>query len=86
MEDGAGERVRVANEHGSIEVVIDLDDSVRQGMVTLPHGYGQRYAGGAVIGPELNRLTHGSHCDPRSRTPFHKYMPVHIHKLQAGAR
>ena len=64
----------------SIRVVIEVDDSVRRGMVTLPHGYGMRYQGSDPIGPELNRLTSGAHCDPRSRTPFHKYLPVHIHK------
>jgi anaerobic selenocysteine-containing dehydrogenase len=81
LEIHTGGRVRVANEHGSIEARVELDDSVRRGVVTLPHGYGQRYAGGAVVGPEINRLTHGAHCDPLSRTPFHKYVPVHIRKV-----
>lgn len=71
--------------HGKIEVVVEIDDSVRRGMVTLPHGYGMRYQGSEPIGPELNRLTASDHCDPLSRTPFHKYVPVHIRALEVAA-
>ncbi|SMF99904.1 molybdopterin-dependent oxidoreductase [Burkholderia singularis] len=81
-----GDKVGCASETGCIEVVAELDDSVRRGMVTLPHGYGMRYKGGAPIGPELNRLTSGAHCDPLSRTPYHKYVPVRLSKIDAGAR
>ncbi len=70
------------SENGQIPVFIEIDDSVRQGMVTLPHGYGMRYKGSAPIGPELNRLTSSSHCDPLSKTPFHKHVPVRIHKIE----
>ncbi|ABN00970.1 MULTISPECIES: molybdopterin oxidoreductase family protein [pseudomallei group] len=73
-----GDKLVCASATGSIEVVAELDDSVRRGMVTLPHGYGMRYKGGPPVGPELNRLTSGAHCDPLSRTPYHKYVPVHL--------
>ncbi|HEX4937657.1 MAG TPA: molybdopterin-dependent oxidoreductase [Candidatus Kapabacteria bacterium] len=76
-----GETVSCASARDSINVVVEIDDSVRRGMVTLPHGYGQRYKGSAPIGPELNRLTSSTHCDPLSRTPYHKYVPVHIQKI-----
>ncbi len=72
------------SERGRIPVVIEIDDSVRPGMVTLPHGYGMRYRDSAPIGPELNRLTSSVHCDPISRTPFHKYVPVRIHNAAVG--
>jgi anaerobic selenocysteine-containing dehydrogenase len=64
--------------NGSIQVIIEIDDTVRKGMVTLPHGYGLRYQDSAPIGPELNKLTSSDWCDPFSRTPFHKYVPVRI--------
>ncbi len=70
------------SENGQIPVFIEIDDSVRQGMVTLPHGYGMRYKDSAPIGPELNRLTSSSHCDPLSKTPFHKHVPVRIFKKE----
>ncbi|UJR78235.1 molybdopterin-dependent oxidoreductase [Sandaracinus amylolyticus] len=72
-----GARATCTSERGSIDVVISIDDTVRRGVVVLPHGYGMRY-GGAVIGPEVNRLTSSAHCDRISRTPFHKYVPVHV--------
>lgn len=80
-----GETVRCTSARGSIEVVVEVDDSVRRGVVTLPHGYGQRYRGGPAIGPELNRLTSADHCDPLSRTPYHKYVPIHISKVGSAA-
>jgi anaerobic selenocysteine-containing dehydrogenase len=79
-----GARARCTSDRGSIEVVVEIDDSVRRGMVTLPHGYGMRYAGGPAIGPELNRLTSASHCDPRTKTPFHKYVPVDVRKVETS--
>ncbi|WP_414433503.1 molybdopterin-dependent oxidoreductase [Alcanivorax sp. IL1] len=78
-----GDRAQCRSEHGTIEVVIEVDDSVRTGMVTLPHGYGMRYQDSAPIGPELNRLTDGHHCDPLSKTPYHKHVPVQIEKIAA---
>ena len=82
LADGARASCRSA--HGEIEVVIETDDALRPGVVTLPHGYGVRYRGGAPIGPELNRLTSSGHCDPFTKTPFHKYVPVEIRSLDAG--
>jgi len=75
-----GTRARCDSARGSIEVMIQIDDSVRRGMVTLPHGYGMGYRGSTKIGPELNRLTSSTHCDPLSRTPYHKYVPVRVSK------
>jgi len=76
----SGSRVVCESEHGRIDAVVEIDDSVRRGVVTMPHGYGMRYRDGAVMGPELNRLTANGHCDPLARTPFHKYVPVRIEK------
>jgi len=82
LADGARAICRSAR--GEIEVGIELDEGLRRGMVTLPHGYGMRYKDGAPQGPELNRLTTGTHCEPFSRTPYHKYVPVHIRRLDAA--
>ncbi|MFO0737222.1 MAG: molybdopterin-dependent oxidoreductase [Labilithrix sp.] len=76
LTDGA--RATCTSERGEIEVTIEIDDSVRTGMVTLPHGYGMRYRDGAPDGPELNRLTASEHCDPLARTPLHKFVPVSV--------
>lgn len=73
-----GSRARCRSAHGEIEVVIERDEDLRRGTVSLPHGYGMRYRDSAPIGPQINRLTHSAHCDPLSRTPYHKYVPVQI--------
>lgn len=73
-----GGKVICESERGRIEVVAEIDDSVRPGMVVLPHGYGVRYQDSAPIGPQINRLTASTHCDPLVRTPFHKYVPVRL--------
>lgn len=71
--------------HGQVKVVIEIDEGMRRGVVSLPHGYGMRYGDKEPAGPQINRLTWGAHCDPLSRTPFHKYVPVRISRLEAHA-
>ncbi len=73
-----GSRAVCTSAAGTLEVVVELDDGLRPGMVTLPHGYGERYRGGPPDGPQVNRLTSGSHCDPLARTPYHKHVPVTV--------
>jgi anaerobic selenocysteine-containing dehydrogenase len=70
-------------ERGSLEVTVEIDDALRRGVVTLPHGYGVSFQNSAPIGPPVNRLTSMRHCEAFSRTPFHKYVPAAIHKQNA---
>ncbi len=81
LQVGEGDRVICANACGELEVVVELDTGMRRGVVSLPHGYGMRYQGGAAAGPALNLITARTHCDPWTRTPFHKYLPVRIQRL-----
>ncbi len=78
-----GDKALCASKHGQISVVIEFDEGMRLGTVSLPHGYGIRYNNGQVLGPELNLLTASSDCDPLSRTPYHKYLPVRIKRVAA---
>lgn len=73
-----GSKATCRSARGQLDVTVEIDDCVRLGTASLPHGYGQRFRGSAPIGPQLNRLTVGTHCEPLSRTPFHKYVPAHI--------
>jgi hypothetical protein len=63
-------------ELAAIAVVrVEADASLRRGVVTLPHGYGQAYPtaeGRVVVGPRLNFLTANDDCDPIAATPHHK--------------
>ncbi|MCH7334951.1 molybdopterin-dependent oxidoreductase [Acinetobacter sp. NIPH 2699] len=78
-----GHSLQCISEHGQIQVTVELDEGMRKGVVSLPHGYGLRYGGSEPIGPQLNRLTSGQHCDPLSKTPYHKYVPVRLEGLIA---
>ena len=81
LADGALAKCRSAT--GELQVMVEFDDNLRRGTATLPHGYGQRYGGNGPFGPQINRLTASAHCDPLTRTPFHKYVPVHIEPVSA---
>jgi anaerobic selenocysteine-containing dehydrogenase len=73
-----GERVHCQSSIGQITVVVEIDKSVRRKMVTLPNGYGSRFRNGEAIGPQLNMIMPSNHCEPFTKTPFHKYLPVKI--------
>lgn len=67
---------------GELSVQVKLCETLRPGVVSLPHGYGLDYpdAKGQRIryGPLLNLLTGTRHCDRISATPFHKNVPVRL--------
>jgi anaerobic selenocysteine-containing dehydrogenase len=79
----AGTEVICESERGNIHVFVELDNSVRRKVVTLPNGYGFRYKGSKPDGPELNMLTKSNHCEPFTKTPYHKYLPVKIRRVEA---
>ncbi len=79
-------RVLCISNQGSIEVIAKKDENMQIGYLSLPHGYGFEYVANNKIeknGPEINMLTSTEHCDPISKTPFHKYVPVRL-ELVAG--
>lgn len=73
-----GDKAICRSARGQLEVTLEIDDCIRRGTATLPHGYGQRFRDSPPIGPQLNRLTESAHCEALTRTPFHKYVPVYI--------
>jgi anaerobic selenocysteine-containing dehydrogenase len=73
----SGDKAVCKTQRAEIEVVVSVDDTVLPGVAVLPHGYGQVYAGQAV-GPAVNVLTWSAHCDPLTKTPYHKYVPAYI--------
>jgi anaerobic selenocysteine-containing dehydrogenase len=78
----AGAEVICESERGTINVFVELDNSVRRKVVTLPNGYGFIYKGNKPEGPELNMLTKSNHCEPFTKTPYHKYLRVKIRKIE----
>lgn len=77
-----GDAVTVESAHGRVECVLARKEGLPRGLVSLPHGYGLEHPGsdGARVrsGPRINELTRGDHCDPRTKTPFHKGVPVRV--------
>jgi len=80
LEDGA--QARCISRRGEITVLVQHCDTMRTGMVSLPHGYGLRYTeedgSRKAHGPAVNRLTSSDHRDPIAATPYHKYVPVRL--------
>ena len=66
---------------GTINAFVEIDKNIRRKMVTLPNGYGLRFKNSDPIGPQLNMLTASNNCEPFTKTPYHKYVPVRILKL-----
>lgn len=75
-----GDRAQCSTARGSLPVTVAIDSSVRTGVVTLPHGYGVCFQDGPPMGPPVNQLTSAAHCEPFSKTPFHKYVPAKVCK------
>jgi anaerobic selenocysteine-containing dehydrogenase len=76
-----GEEVICQSSVGSINAFVEIDKSVRRKMVALPNGYGVRFKNSEPVGPQLNMLTASDNCEPFTKTPFHKHVPVRIMKL-----
>jgi anaerobic selenocysteine-containing dehydrogenase len=83
-----GEWIAVRSPAGRVVVRCKADDSVRQGQLALPHGYGQSYPAKdgehLTNGPRINVLTDSLHCDPVAGTPYHKHVAVQLEKLTAA--
>ncbi|OKK14598.1 molybdopterin-binding oxidoreductase [Streptomyces sp. CB00455] len=82
-----GGRARVTAEGGSLEVAVEITDTLRTGVVSLPHGWGHDRAGArlsvasATPGVNVNQLLDGSRLDPLSGTAVLNGFPVHLAPL-----
>jgi anaerobic selenocysteine-containing dehydrogenase len=81
-----GSWARCETKRGSAIVRIEINDTLRPGMVTLPHGYGLEYpledGKRQRTGAYINELTSADHCDPLAGTPYHKFVPVRITRVE----
>ncbi|WP_405494570.1 molybdopterin oxidoreductase family protein [Streptomyces sp. NBC_00096] len=79
-----GRPARVTADGGSLEVPVEITDSVRAGVVSLPHGWGHDRAGtrlsvaGAAPGVNVNQLLDGTRLDPLSGTAVLNGFPVEL--------
>jgi len=83
-----GEWIVVRSPTGRLVARLKVDDSMRQGQLALPHGYGQSYPTAdserLSNGPRVNVLTNSSDRDPIAATPYHKHVAVRLERLPAS--
>jgi len=83
-----GDWIAVRSSVGRIVARARRDDSMRDGQLALPHGYGQVYptANGERLsnGPRINALTESGNRDPIAGTPYHKHVAVRLEPLAAA--
>jgi anaerobic selenocysteine-containing dehydrogenase len=75
-----GQKVRIVTEAAEAGIELEVTDSVRKGMVIIPHGFGLIY-NNEVYGVNINRLTKNTHRDKLAATPLHRYVPCRVEAL-----
>ena len=77
-----GGRVRITTKRGSAEAVVEVNDTLRDGHITLPNGHGLEYLDESgerkVFGTPPNELTSGEDRDWFALTPWHKHVRARV--------
>lgn len=80
-----GGRIRLSTKRGSVEAVVEVNDTLRDGHITLPNGYGLEYpdANGTrrVHGTPPNELTSAEDRDWLALTPWHKHVRARVEAI-----
>jgi anaerobic selenocysteine-containing dehydrogenase len=75
-----GDTIRLESRTGAVDATVQVTEEMLPGVVSVPHGYGMEHTenGGdrERTGPRINELTDGDHCDPLTKTPYHKTVPI----------
>jgi anaerobic selenocysteine-containing dehydrogenase len=80
----AGQRVRIRSRVGSVEAPLEITDAMRQGVVSLPHGFGHARDGVRLrvardhAGVSLNDLTDHERIDLLSGNASFSGLPVEV--------
>ncbi|MDN3293534.1 molybdopterin oxidoreductase family protein [Streptomyces ficellus] len=86
LADGAPARVQA--DGGEIQAPVEITDTVRRGVVSLPHGWGHDRPGTRMSvaaerpGVNVNQLLDGTRLDPLSGTAVLNGFPVHVSPLR----
>ena len=77
-----GGRVRIITKRGSAEATVEVNDTLREGHITLPNGRGLDYPdenGKRVLsGTPPNELTSSEDCDWFAGTPWHEHVRARV--------
>ena len=81
----SGDRVRITTKGGTAVAVAERNDTMMPGHLSIPNGLGLSYspAGGEpeVTGVPPNELTTTDWADPIAGTPWHKYVPARLERV-----
>jgi anaerobic selenocysteine-containing dehydrogenase len=81
-----GDIVEIRSEHGAVRAIVERDDDLLPGLVSISHGYGAVDGDGAPVddprgvGCSIQRLLSHEHADPYSGMPLMSNVPVHLAK------
>jgi anaerobic selenocysteine-containing dehydrogenase len=82
----SGQQVRISTRQGQVETVVEVNDRMQPGHISLPNGGGLQNnlnTGLPVekVGAATNDLTPVDHRDFLAGTPWHKYVPASVEAL-----
>jgi anaerobic selenocysteine-containing dehydrogenase len=77
-----GGRVQITTKRGSVEATVEVNDTLRDGHVTLPNGFGVEYPDEngvrKIHGAAPNELTSSEDRDWIAGTPWHKHVRARV--------
>ncbi|MDJ0962485.1 MAG: molybdopterin-dependent oxidoreductase [Acidimicrobiia bacterium] len=83
-----GDRIRVVTATGSAEAMVEVTDTMREGHIALPNGFGLEFPDEdgehRVVGVSPNELTALEWRDDFAGTPWHKHVPARLETIAAG--
>jgi formate dehydrogenase len=83
-----GGQALVTTSRGSVQVAVEVNDTMLAGHISLPNGLGLDYRspdGVVTAGVAPNELTDSFHRDPIAGTPFHKHVPARVEPVRVDA-
>ena len=81
---GEESRAVLTSDRGSVEVLVELNDRMARGHLSIPNGLGLSYPnedGEALTGAAPNELTSSALRDVYAGTPWHKSVPVRVEPI-----
>lgn len=82
---GDGSNARITSQRGVVEVLVEVNDRMQRGHVSIPNGLGLDYPDeqGNMIttGTSPNELTSSHMADEFVGTPWHKSVPVRVEAI-----
>ena len=82
----SGELACVTSPQASLELAVEVSDTIMPGVVSIPHGWGHRQTGQRVAaahpGVNANRLLGSARLDPLSGNAVQNGVPVEVRKVQ----